>query len=130
MKILTYLKDYRFSSILIKYFLLLFICLVMPVICLSLWYAELIQDNLENEVLKRNEVSLQQAYDNVNSVILSMKNMAYSISKHSVIEYLNTKNSVQSDTTGNVETVRNLLSIVCTSNSYIDSICVYFAKSN
>lgn len=51
MKIISYLKDYRFSSILIKYFLLLFICLVIPVISLSLWYADQMQDNLEQEVL-------------------------------------------------------------------------------
>ena len=113
-KIISYLKDYRFSSILIKYFLLLFICLVIPVISLSLWYANQMQDNLEQEVLKRNEASLEQAYDNVNSVILSMKDMAYSISRYEGIQYLNTRSSVQSDTTGNLETVKNLLSLVCT----------------
>lgn len=129
-KIISYLKDYRFSSILIKYFLLLFICLVIPVISLSLWYANQMQDNLEQEVLKRNEASLEQAYDNVNSVILSMKDMAYSISRYEGIQYLNTRSSVQSDTTGNLETVKNLLSIVCTSNDYVDSICVYFSGSN
>lgn len=129
-KIISYLKDYRFSSILIKYFLLLFICLVIPVISLSLWYANQMQDNLEQEVLKRNEASLEQAYDNVNSVILSMKDMAYSISRYEGIQYLNTRSSVQSDTTGNLETVKNLLSLVCTSNDYVNSICVYFSRSN
>lgn len=114
----------------IKYFLLLFICLVIPVISLSLWYADQMQDNLEQEVLKRNEASLEQAYDNVNSVILSMKDMAYSISRYEGIQYLNTRSSVQSDTTGNLETVKNLLSLVCTSNDYVDSICVYFSRSN
>ena len=129
MKIISYLKDYRFSSILIKYFLLLFICLVIPVISLSLWYADQMQDNLKQDVLKRNEASLEQAYDNVNSVISSMKDMAYSISRYDGIQYLNTKKSVQSDTTGNLETVKKLLSLVCASNDYVDSICVYFSKS-
>ena len=128
-KIISYLKDYRFSSILVKYFLLLFICLVVPVIGLSLWYADQMQDNLEQEVLKRNGASLEQAYDNVNSVISSMKDVSYSISKYEGIQYLNTRGTVQSDTTGNLETVKNLLSLIRASNDYVDSICVYFSKS-
>ena len=129
MKIISYLKDYRFSGILVKYFLLLFICLVIPVISLSLWYADQMQDNLEQEVLKRNEASLEQAYDNVNSVILSMKDVSYSISKYEGIQYLNTRSSVQFDTTGNLEIIKNLLSLIRASNDYVDSICVYLSKS-
>lgn len=128
-KIISYLKDYRFSSILVKYFLLLFICLEVPVMGLSLWYADQMQDNLEQEVLKRNEASLEQAYENVNSVISSMKDVSYSISKYEGIQYLNTRSSVQDDTTGNLEIVKNCLSLIRTSNDYVDSICVYFSKS-
>ena len=37
-QIVSYLKDYRFSSILLRYFLLLFLCLMVPMTLLSIWY--------------------------------------------------------------------------------------------
>lgn len=66
----------------------------------------------------------------MNSVILSMKNMAYSLSRYEGIQYLSTKSSVQLDTTGNLETLKRMLAIIRFSNDYIDSICVYFAGAN
>ena len=35
----TYLRDYRFSSILLKYFLLLFLCLVLPITLVEMWFS-------------------------------------------------------------------------------------------
>ena len=100
-RVWAYLKDYRFSSILLKYFLLLFICLVLPVSALGIWYAGRLKDNIREEIFKRNEESLRQAYINVNSVILSVKNLAYSFSVNDSVQYLAVRPSVSNDTTGN-----------------------------
>ena len=56
-RIWDYLKDYRFSSILLKYFLLLFICLVLPVTVLNSWYGKQQRKRLYEEFVKRNEMS-------------------------------------------------------------------------
>ena len=41
---LSYLKDYRFSRILVRYFLLLFVCLVLPATGLSFWYGRQLRE--------------------------------------------------------------------------------------
>lgn len=128
-RIAAYLKDYRFSSILLKYFLLLFVCLVLPVVGLSTWYGRQIRENTHQEILKRNEASLQQAYGNVNSVILSIKNMAYSLSVNTNVQYLASRPAVSGDTTGNLGSLIDMLSVVGTANDFIDSTYLYFLNS-
>lgn len=124
-----YLKDHRFSSILLKYFLLLFLCLVLPVVGLSSWYGRETRENTRREIFKRNEASLLQAYSSVNAAILSVRNLAYSLSTGSSVQYLASRPSVGSDTTGNLDSVINMLAIVGTASDYIDSIYLYFPNS-
>ena len=130
---MSYLKDYRFSSILVKYFLLLLICLVLPVSALSVWYGNQMRKNLEEEMIKRNETTLEQVYENVNAIILSAKNLAYSLSESEVVRYLSVKKSLESDNSNNMDNLENLSSILSASRSasnYVESICVYLHKSN
>lgn len=124
-----YLLDYRFSRILIKYFVLLFVCLVLPVTALSTWYYKEIRKNMNEEILKRNEASLAQAYSNVNSVLLSTKNLAYSLSVNSNVKYLAYRTQVGNDTTGNLTSLVEMLSILWNANAYLDSSYLYFANS-
>lgn len=128
--IVSYLKDYRFSSILVKYFLLLFICLVLPVTVLSVWYGNQMRKNLEQELVKRNESFLMQEFKSVNAVIQSTKNLAYSLSVNNGVQYLSSKNVISADLTGNVDNLYNMLSITKNASDYIDSICIYFRKSD
>lgn len=129
-QILFYLKDYRFSSILLKYFLLLFICLVLPITVLSVWYGNQMRQNLEKEVIMRNQVSLEQVHDNVNSIIQSAKKLAYSFSASEEVNYLCTKQSVKTDTSEDLEILCRMLQISQKTNDYMESICVYLQKSN
>lgn len=129
-QIWDYLRDYRFSSILLKYFLLLFICLVLPVTVLNMWYGRQQQERLYQEFIKRNEASLCQAYGNVYSVILSTKNLTYSLSVNRNVKYLASRPSVSRDFTENLESLTDMLSVIKNANAYIDSIYVYFANSN
>ncbi len=130
---LSYLKDYRFNSILVKYFLLLLICLVLPVAVLSIWYGNQMKKNLEEEMIRRNEAALEQVYENVNSIILSAKNLAYSLSEADAVRYLSVKRSLKPDDSDNQDYLNNLSSILYASRSasdYVESICVYLHKSN
>lgn len=124
------LKDYRFSSILVKYFLLLLICLVIPVGALSIWYGNQMRKNLEEEMVKRNEASLEQVYENVNSTILSAKNLAFTLSMSSDVRYLAAKNTMSEDVPGSLESLNSMLSLIRSASDYIDSICLYFQKTN
>ncbi|MCM1224896.1 MAG: hypothetical protein NC548_61650, partial [Lachnospiraceae bacterium] len=125
-----YLRDYRFSSILLKYFLLLFICLVLPVTGVNMWYGNQQRERIYQEFIKRNEASLSQAYGNVYSVILSAKNLAYSLSVNSSVKYLASRASVSGDFSGNRESLTEMLSMIKNANAYMDSIYVYFSHSN
>ena len=127
--IIGYLKDYRFSSILLKYFLLLAICLVVPMIMISVWYQSRLEDNMQEELIDKNEGALEVSYNNVNSVLRSMKVLACSFSIGSEVQYLSALDSVCTDQTDNLESLNNMLTIVRNANEYIDSICIYFAKS-
>lgn len=128
-RVTMYLRDYRFSSILLKYFLLLFVCLVLPVVGMNVWYGRQMRENMNQEILKRNEASLMQASSNVNSVILSMKNLAYSLSANANVKYLASISSASGDATENWNSLSEMLSVLGTANDYIDSIYVYFANS-
>lgn len=128
-RIWDYLKDYRFSSILLKYFLLLFICLVLPVTVFNSWYGKQQRKRLYEEFVKRNEMSLEQAYSNVYSVILSTKNLAYSLSVNNNVKYLAYRPSVSGDITNNRESVKDMLSVIKNANAYVDSIYIYFYNS-
>lgn len=128
-RIWDYLKDYRFSSILLKYFLLLFICLVLPVTVLNTWYGKQQRKRLYEEFVKRNEASLEQAYSKVYSVILSTKNLAYSLSVNNNVKYLAYRPSISGDITNNRESVKDMLSVIKNANAYMDSIYIYFYNS-
>lgn len=129
-QVISYLKDYRFSSILVKYFLLLLICLVLPVAALSVWYGNQMRKNLEEEMIKRNEASLEQVYENVNSIIMSAKNLAYSLSASEDVRYFGTRNTVNFAVSENTDSLMSMLEMARNASDYIDSICIYFAKSN
>ena len=76
----TYLRDYRFSSILLKYFLLLFLCLVLPITLVEMWFSRQQKAQVYEEIIKRNEASLAQGYSSVYSILKSSKNLSYSLS--------------------------------------------------
>ena len=94
-QILSYLKDYRFSSILLRYFLLLFVCLMVPMTLLSIWYGRQMDDNLYEEIINRNEAALTQTHDNVSSIIISTENLAFSLAKNQSVTYLATRHSLE-----------------------------------
>lgn len=127
---LPYLKDYRFSSIMVKYFLLLFLCLMVPMAVLSIWYGNKLKDNMREEMIKINEAALNQAYDNVNSIILSMENLAFSLSVSDEVQALAVKSDVKAENAAYSKNLQSTLSLLCGANEYIESLCVYFRKSD
>lgn len=111
--------------ILLRYFLLLFLCLVFPVVGVSSWYGRQIRDNVRTELIRQNETSLQQVYNTVAAVLRSVKNTAYSISVNENVQYVATINAMGSDSASSLRSVMNMLSITQSSAEYIDSAYIY-----
>ena len=125
-----YLKDHRFSKILLKYFLLLFVCLVLPVNIMNIWYGKQQRTRIYEELVKRNEDALDQSYNSVHSILLSAKNLTYSLSVNSGIQYLASRTRISTDTTGDLDSVISMVSVIRNANSYMDSIYIYFANAS
>lgn len=125
----TYLRDYRFSSILLKYFLLLFLCLVLPITLVEMWFSRQQKAQVYEEIIKRNEASLAQGYSSVYSILKSSKNLSYSLSANEDIRYLAVQSSYTTDSVARRDSLTDMLAVSCSANSYIDSIYIYFANT-
>lgn len=118
-------RQERFSMILLRYFLLLFLCLVLPVVGVSSWYGRQIRNNVQTELIRQNEASLQQVYNTVNAILRSVKNATYSISVNENVQHIAAINAMGSDSSSNLRSTMNMLSIVQAANDYIDSAYIY-----
>ena len=125
----TYLRDYRFSSIMLKYFLLLFLCLVLPITLVEMWFSRQQKAQVYEEIIKRNEASLAQGYSSVYSILKSSKNLSYSLSANEDIRYLAVQSSYTTDSVARRDSLTDMLAVSCSANSYIDSIYIYFANT-
>lgn len=111
--------------ILLRYFLLLFLCLVFPVVGVSSCYGRQIRENVQTELIRQNETSLQQVYNTVDAVLRSVKNTTYSISVNENVQYVATINAMGSDSASGLRSIMNMLSITQSSAEYIDSAYIY-----
>ena len=128
-RVWAYLKDYRFNSILLKYFLLLFLCLVLPITLVEMWYSRQQKEQVYEEIIKRNEASLSQGYSSVYSILKSSKNLSYSLSANEDIRYLAVLSANTADSVARRDSLTDMLAVSVNANSYIDSIYIYFANT-
>lgn len=128
-RIPSYLKDLRFSSLFAKYFILLFVALVLPVTVINLVYQNAQRKSLQERLIQKNEQSLSYVKSSVDSVFASSKNKIYSISKLTEVTFLATRETVE-DSDEKVNTLESICSTIKRSNVYLDSVGVWFPKSN
>ncbi len=129
-KAFSYLKDYRFSSIWIKYFVLLLVCLVLPVLSMSVWYGRQMRNNVYDELMLQNETALKQSQSNINFVLRSTEALIYNLSLDESVQYVSFQSSPENDSTDNLQNVLNILNLVRKSNRYLDSIYLYYNRSD
>lgn len=125
----AYLKNLQFSRMLIKYFLLLFIILVMPVTVINSVYQTYQEKIFEQRMIEKNEESLLQVYNSANSVFVAAKNLLYSIAHQSDVQYLAIKDSVD-QYTNKTTLLAETFEIIKKSNDPVDSIAVWFSQSD
>ena len=128
-KYIFFIKDRGFSKILIKYFLLLFACLVFPITILNLWYGHTSKKDIQEELMKINELKLEQAYESIDSVVQAVKGNVYDMSYHKSVQYLAVLNSSKEEKTRNEEILTELLKTTKKLNEYIENISVYLRKT-
>lgn len=125
----VYLKDYQFNKILLRYFILLFICLLLPVTVFELWYNRQIRHITQKEIMIRNEASLERRVNNVYSVLLSAKNLAYTLSNNSNVQFLSFNLDIADEVKKQENELKELLSTLMSANEYFDSIYIYLENS-
>ena len=123
------ISEKSFSRILIKYFVMLFICLVLPMAIFNLWHIYSSQMSSRNELIRVNEVELKQAYKSINSVLQGAKENVYDLSVHDTVQYLATLGSSVPDREEKSKELIDLLTATKILNSYIENIGVYLCNT-
>lgn len=73
---------------------------------------------------------MEQAHNHMNSLIQSAETLVFRLSANESVQYLSAQNTVDQDSTGNVDTLCSLLRSHQSTSGYIDSIYVYLKKSD
>ena len=125
----SYLKDFQFSRMLVKYFLILFLALVLPITCFNGLYQNLQEKNFQKKLIEKNEELLEQVYNSADAVFTSSKNILYSLVQQQDIKYLSVGDSIE-DSSEKAALLADTFGIIKRANNYMDSMGVWFRKSN
>lgn len=129
-KMISYFKDKGFGKIFIRYFILLFVCLVLPVTIINFWFGHTLRKEIKEEFTTINEIQLENAYESINAVVQAVKENAYDLSNHESVQYLVFWNSSKQEYMRHAELLLDLLKTSKRLNDYIENICIYFEKSD
>ena len=130
-KIRTYLRDYRFQSLLIRYFAISILFITLPMVVLNIAYGRYLSSNAREDMFKSNQTSMRDSVEELNACLQSMKNMAYSMTKIPALDYLKvqTQDVVVADQFY-LRTIYASNQVIRNSYWYVESLYVYLEKSD
>ncbi len=130
-KIRTYLRDYRFQSLLIRYFAISILFITLPMVVLNITYGRYLSSSAREDMFKANQTSMRDSVEELNACLQSMKNMAYSMTKIPALDYLKvqTQDVVVADQFY-LRTIYASNQVIRNSYWYVESIYVYLEKSD
>ncbi len=130
-KIRTYLRGYRFQSLLIRYFAISILFITLPMVVLNIAYGRYLSSNAREDMFKSNQTSMRDSVEELNACLQSMKNMAYSMTKIPALDYLKvqTQDVVVADQFY-LRTIYASNQVIRNSYWYVESIYVYLEKSD
>lgn len=130
-KIRTYLRDYRFQSLLIRYFAISILFITLPMVVLNITYGRYLRSSAREDMFKANQTSMRDSVEELNACLQSMKNMAYSMTKIPALDYLKvqTQDVVVADQFY-LRTIYASNQVIRNSYWYVESIYVYLEKSD
>lgn len=122
-------KKVQFGSIFVKNFFLIFVCMFIPIVFVNIWYNNYLSNKLNEKVKIQNEQGLRDSYDKFEAVVESVRDMAASICWDRNVRYLAVQSELL-DKKESIEDVTYLLETYSKSSEYVDSVCVYFVKTD
>ena len=126
----TYLRDFRFKSLFVRYFLMLFLGLMLPILALNMLYGGRMEKNVRQSITDLNEAQLSQRYELMNAMLVSARKVTYLLAQQDSVRYLGfLKGSVGLDASGNLKTVREMLSLFDHAFDYYHGLTIYLAES-
>lgn len=126
----TYLRDFRFKSLFVRYFLMLFLGLMLPILALNMLYGGRMEKNVRQSITDLNEAQLSQRYELMNAMLVSARKVTYLLAQQDSVRYLGfLKDSVGLDASGNLKTVREMLSLFAHAFDYYHGLTIYLAES-
>lgn len=126
----TYLRDFRFKSLFVRYFLLMFMGLTLPMMALNMLYGGRMEKTVQQSITELNEAQLSQRYELMNAMLVSARKVTYLLAQQDSVRYLGfLKGSVGLDASGNLKTVREMLSLFDHAFDYYHGLTIYLAES-
>lgn len=127
------LKDYRFNSLLIKYLLIGLLFILIPSFIVESFYSLKISNNAIEEILNSNERELERSSALIDTLLLSVRNTVYNLADplQTDLYYLSTKDSeTLQQYSERLQSANHLLGVTHKNLAFLDSVYVYFEKSN
>ena len=127
------IKDYRFNSLLIKYLLIGFLFILVPSFIVESFYSFKISNNAMEEIRNSNERELERSSAIVDTLLLSVRNMVYNLADplQTELYYLSTKDmATLRQNNEKLQSANHLLDVTRKNFSFLDSVYVYFEKTD
>ena len=122
-------KKVQFGIIFLKNFFLLFVCMLIPLVFVNIWYNNYLSARLNDRVRIQNEQEVQDFYDKFEAVVEAVRDMAAGICWDKSVRYLTVQSNLRTKR-AEVENVISLLKTYGKSSEYIESVCIYFVKED
>ncbi len=121
--------DRRFGGIFARYFITCAAFLIAAFLLLNMLYSYRMTGNLNSEISRINETSMERSVGIFSSILQSMKQLAFSISSEKPVQLTSLKRPVN-QSSADVTYIQELLDFSRINNSYIDSFYLYFEPSD
>lgn len=128
--VLTYLRDYRFNSMFIRFLVVSVLLIAIPVTGLDLFFGNRITSSMKNEVCSINETALDRSINMMDTCIMSLRNLTYTLATQKEAVRLSTVSSPEEiQSSEDFQKIVETQQLIMKTYSYLDSVYYYFEKS-
>ncbi len=135
LSIWKYIKEYRFNSILVKYFITINLFITLPLF-LAIFIAFNHLNNIyKDQLMSANQAALSRTKDSIDMIIRQVETALLSLSTDLDVENIlrfnsNNYHGKESDMLKSINTVEKVINTYVYYGDFINSICIYSEKSN
>ena len=126
--ILHNLRNFRFNSILLRYFLLISVLVLVPMCAVAAIFNFNYQKTIREEITVTNAMTLQRSADMIENVTEQLYNFAYNLSVRSELKWLLTQDIESAYSKQVVSELWGEIDFYKKTFEYMDSIYIYFEK--